>query len=173
MLPSEIIINSPKNNLLNFLKDSLKDNHNTTFDVATAFFEIKAYGLIREELDGVKKFRLLLGKIPEIRTTSTLGEVLKDIMTEINGMGLSKENDDMGSAFVDFLNRDNVEVRLFEEFLHAKTYIFEDRVIIGSSNFTVPGLTRFGELNKWGMKSEADYIRKEWFELFWDRIQRF
>lgn len=173
MLPNEIIINSPENNLLNFLKDSLKENHNTNFDIATAFFEIKAYGLIKEELDGIKNFRLLLGKIPEMRTTSTLGEVLKDLMSEIKTMGLSKQNDNMGSAFVDFLKRDNVEVRLFEEFLHAKTYIFEDRIVIGSSNFTVPGLTRFGELNKWGMKSEADYIRNEWFETFWNQSKDF
>lgn len=174
MLPSEIIDNSSENNLLKFLKDSLKDNQHSDFDIATAFFEIKAYGLIKDELEGVEKFRLLLGKMPEMRTNSTLGGVLKeDVMKEIKGMGLSKENDDIGSAFVDFLKRDNVEVRLFEDFLHAKTYIFEDRVIIGSSNFTVPGLTRFGELNKWGMKSEADYIKNGWFESFWNQSRDF
>lgn len=174
MLPSEIIMNSPNNNLLMFLKSSFKDNYNTNFDIATAFFEIKAYGLIKEELDGIKKFRLLLGKIPEMKNKSTLGEILKENITkEINGMNLSKENDDIGSAFVEFLKRDNVEVRLFEEFLHGKTYIFQDRIIIGSSNFTVPGLTRFGELNKWGMKSEADYVRKEWFEIFWNQSRDF
>ncbi|WP_245837459.1 helicase-related protein [Methanobacterium bryantii] len=174
MLRSEIIDNSSENNLLTFLRDSLKDNYNTKFDIATAFFEIKAYGLIKDELDGVEKFRLLLGKMPEMRTNSTLGDILKeDVMKEIKGMDLSKENDDIGSAFINFLERDNVEIRLFEDFLHAKTYIFEDRVIIGSSNFTVPGLTRFGELNKWGMKSEADHIRKEWFEKFWTHSRDF
>ena len=139
MLPNEIIDNSPKNKLLDFIKNSLQENKNPNFDIATAFFDIQAFGLIKDELKGVKRFRLLLGKVPEMRTKSTLGEVLKnDLIEEIKEMGLSKQNDNVAYTFINFLKSDQVEIRLFEDdFLHGKTYIFDDKAVLESSNFTV------------------------------------
>ena len=167
-IPKEIIDNSEGNKLISFLNNTLKENPKTKFDIATAFFNIEAFAMIKDNLNGVERFRLLLGKTPETQNEKTLGDVLiQEIRKEVEGFELTKEANQTVRLFIEFLKRPNVEVRLFEKFLHGKAYIFDDRIVIGSSNFTSAGLTRYGELNTWQLKSQADHTRKEWFEKFW------
>lgn len=167
-LHKEIIDNSDGNKLVSFLNDALKENGKGNFDIATAFFNIGGFAMIKDSLDQSVKFRLLLGKAPEIQNDTTLGDVLlEEIKKEVEGFDLSKDSDTTVRLFIEFLKRDNVEVRLFEKFLHGKAYIFDDRIVIGSSNFTGAGLTRYGELNTWRQESQAIYARKEWFDKFW------
>ena len=167
-IPKEIIDNSEGNKLVSFLNDALKENPKTKLDIATAFFNIEAFAMIKDNLNGVERFRLLLGKTPEIQNEKTLGDVLlEEIKREIEGFDLTKESNQTIKLFIEFLKRPNVEIRLFEKFLHGKAYIFDDRIVIGSSNFTAAGLTRYGELNAWKQESQAEHIRKEWFEKFW------
>ncbi len=59
-----------------FLNDVLREIPDTQFDIATAFFNIQAYAFIKENIQGIKSFRLLLGKAPEIKSETTLGDVL-------------------------------------------------------------------------------------------------
>lgn len=59
-------------------------------------------------------------------------------------------------------------LKLFKNFLHGKAYIFDNSVVIGSSNFTSAGLTREGELNTVHLQSHADAVRSKWFDKFWD-----
>ena len=167
-LHKEIIDNSDGNKLVSFLNDALKENGKGNFDVATAFFNIGAFAMIKDNLDQSVRFRLLLGKTPEIKNDNTLGDVLlEEIKKEVEGFDLSKDSDATVRLFIEFLKRDNVQVKLFEKFLHGKAYIFDDRIVIGSSNFTSAGLTRYGELNTWRQESQAIYTRKEWFDKFW------
>ncbi|HNZ60945.1 MAG TPA: helicase-related protein [Methanofastidiosum sp.] len=167
-IPNEIIDNSEDNKLFSFLNWALKDYPKTNLDIATAFFDIKAYALVKNNLNGVTRFRLLLGKPPEIKSEKTLGDVLsEEIRQNIEGLELSKRCNDTVKQLIDFLKRDNVEVKLFEDFLHGKAYIFDNLIVIGSSNFTGAGLTRYGELNTWKQQSQAVYTKKEWFEKFW------
>jgi len=167
-LQKEIIDNSEGNKLITFLNQILKENPKTNLDVATAFFNVQAFAMIKDNLKGVSRFRLLLGKSPEINNERTLGEVLmEEIKKEIEGFELSKDSTQTVKLFIEFLKKKNVEIKLFEKFLHGKAYIFDDRIVIGSSNFTAAGLTREGELNTWSHRSQADYTRKEWFEKFW------
>jgi superfamily II DNA or RNA helicase len=169
MIPKKIIDNDDIK-LSVFLNSVLEEIPETRLDIATAFFDIQAYELIKDNLNGTKRFRLLLGRAPEIRNETTLGEVLSRLIKdEIEGFELSKEKDSLVKNFISFLNLDNVEVRLFDrEFLHGKAYIFDELVIIGSSNFTRAGLTRNTELNSVSLESEARYVREKWFEKFWD-----
>jgi len=174
MIPKEIIDNSEGNKLISFLNNVLKENPSTNFDIATAFFNIQAFAMIKDNLNGIKRFRLLLGKAPEIQNEKTLGDVLlKEIRKEIEGLDLTKEQDETIKLFIKFLKRENVEIRLFEKFLHGKAYIFDDRIVIGSSNFTAAGLTRYGELNTWHLRSQAEYTKREWFEKFWSEARDF
>ena len=167
-LHKEIIDNNEGNKLVSFLNDALKENGKGNFDIATAFFNIGAFEMLKDNIDQSVKFRLLLGKSPEINSDKTLGDVLlEEIRKEVEGFDLSKESNTTVRLFIDFLKQDNFEVRLFEKFLHGKAYIFDDRIVIGSSNFTSAGLTRYGELNTWRQESEAIYTRKEWFDKFW------
>ena len=173
-LHKEIIDNGEDNKLASFLNDALRENGGGNFDIATAFFNIEGFAMIKDNLYKSVKFRLLLGKSPEIHNNMTLGDVLlKEIKKEVEGFDLSKDSDTTVRLFIEFLKRDNVEVKLFEKFLHGKAYIFNDRIVIGSSNFTSAGLTRYGELNTWRQESQAIYTRKEWFDKFWSESTDF
>ncbi len=174
MIPKKIIDNSDIT-LSAFLNSVLVEIPNTNFDIATAFFNLQAYAYIKDNIQGVKHFRLLLGKAPEIRNDDTLGDVLfRMIKEEVEGFDLSKEKDSLVKEFITFLRKENVEVRLYDkEFLHGKTYIFDQLVIVGSSNFTAAGLTRNTELNSVSLESEAQYVRTNWFDKFWKEAEDF
>jgi phosphatidylserine/phosphatidylglycerophosphate/cardiolipin synthase-like enzyme len=101
--------------------------------------------MIKDNLIGVERFKLLLGKNPEIQNEKTLGDVLtQELRKEVEGVELTKEANQMIKLFIEFLKEKNAEIRLFEKFLDGKAYIFDDRIVIGSSNFTAAGLTRYG-----------------------------
>ena len=173
-IPPQIIDNE-RIKLVDFLVNLLKDNPNTNLDIATAFFNIKAFEMVKDYIKGVKRFRLLLGKAPEIKSDRTLGEeLLRIIKEEVEGLELSKENEDNVKTFIEFLKRPNVEVRIYDkQFLHGKTFIFDNAVVIGSSNFTPAGLTHNTELNTWLQEAQAEYVRKNWFEKFWQEARDF
>ena len=100
MIPKKIIDNSDVK-LSAFLNDVLKEVPNTQFDIATAFFNIQAYGFIKDNVRGVKGFRLLLGKAPEIKSETTLGDVLlKMIREEVEGFELSEGKDSLVKEFM-------------------------------------------------------------------------
>jgi superfamily II DNA or RNA helicase len=170
MIPKKIIDNSDIK-LADFIKSVLQEIPETQFDIATAFFNIQAYAFIKDNIQGVKRFRLLLGKAPEISNDNTLGDVLLEMLQkEMEGFDLSKENNSLVKEFIAFLSRDNVEIRLYDkEFLHGKTYIFDQLVIVGSSNFTPSGLTQNTELNSVSLEAEAQYVRTNWFDKFWNQ----
>jgi hypothetical protein len=174
MIPKKIIDNSDVK-LSAFLNSILEEIPDTNFDIATAFFKIQAYALIKDNIQGIKGFRLLLGRAPEIKSETTLGNVLlKMIREEVEGFDLSKEEEGLVREFIRFLDKENVEVRLYDkEFLHGKAYIFDQLVIVGSSNFTPSGLTRNTELNSINLESEAQYVRKNWFDKFWNEAINF
>ena len=174
MIPKKIIDNSDVK-LSTFLNDVLKEIPNTSFDIATAFFNIQAYAFIKDNIQRVKHFRLLLGKAPEIRSDITLGNVLlRMIREEVEGFDLSRDKNSLVKEFIEFLNKDNMEVRFYDkEFLHGKAYIFDQLVIVGSSNFTPSGLTHNTELNSVSLESEAQYVRTNWFDKFWNEAVDF
>ena len=174
MIPKEFIDNSERNKLKDFLNDILKSYPKTSFDIATAFFNIDAYAMLRKNLDEISRFRLLLGLPPIIKIKTTLGDfLLKQLKEEIEDFDLTKEIDENMNNFREFLKKDNVEVKLFKNFLHGKAYIFDNSVVVGSSNFTSAGLTREGELNTVRLQAQANAIRSIWFEKFWDLSEDF
>ena len=120
MIPKKIIDNSDVK-LSDFLNSILKEIPETQFDIATAFFNIQAYAFIKDNIQGVKRLRLLLGKAPEISNNTTLGDILLKIMKEeVEEFELSKDKDNLIKDFIKSLNKDNIEVRLYDkEFLHG------------------------------------------------------
>lgn len=174
LIPKKIIDNSDIT-LANFLNEVLTVQPEGQLDIATAFFNLDAYAMVKENLGGLKRFRLLLGKAPEIKSDTTLGdELLKAIREEVEGYDLSKEKEDQVKDFIEFLKKDNVEVRLYDEsFFHGKAYIFDNLVVIGSSNFTPSGLTKNTELNSVSLEAEAEWTRKNWFEKFFSQARDF
>lgn len=137
LIPKKIIDNSDIT-LKDFLNEVLAVQPGTHLDIATAFFSLKAYAMVKDNLGQVRRFRLLLGKAPEILTDATLGEeLLRVLREEVEGYDLSRENENLVKDFIQFVQQENVEVRLYDKtFLHGKAYIFDNLVVIGSSNFT-------------------------------------
>ncbi|MBU2589807.1 MAG: hypothetical protein KKB39_03515 [Nanoarchaeota archaeon] len=171
MMIEENIVDNNNVKLSVFLNKVLHLDPKTNLDIATAFFNVEGFSLVKEKLKGVTKFRLLLGKTPELTDNNqTLGKVLlKEINKDIECLDLTKEKHDHVSELINFLDKVNVEVRIFDKnFLHGKGYFFNSVAVIGSSNFTYAGLTREGELN--AVISGKDVVgvhRENWFNKFW------
>ncbi len=156
--------------VLNYL---LQRQSGQQVDVATAYFSIRGFEQVRGTLPDVRRFRLLLGDKPDegedigIRPNSTAY-----LRRELNAEPLTENTLRLVEDLIRFLRRDDVDVRLYlghdpdeaarRRFLHAKCYLFYgghgdqpslfDHLnpivgIVGSSNFTGPGLVSNRELN--------------------------
>jgi len=142
-------------------------------DVATAYFSIRGFEQLQTTLPQVRHFRLLLGDRPDAGDDIGLQpDSAAYLRHELNAEPLTEETMCLVENLIRFLRREDVEVRLYlghdpddpqrRHFLHAKCYLFYggrggqhalfDRLypvvgIVGSSNFTRPGLVSNRELN--------------------------
>ncbi len=159
--------------LADVLNDLLGREPGQTVDIATAYFSIRGFEHLRVTLPGVGRLRLLLGDNPE--ESDDVG-VRPDsrayLRHELNAEPLKETTLRLVEDLVRFLRRDDVSVRLYlghdpaekgrRAFLHAKCYLLYggqhdqhalfDQLnplvgIVGSSNFTGPGLLSNRELN--------------------------
>lgn len=144
------------------LNSLLSQHIGQSLDVATAYFTVGGWQLLSEELSRLGTFRLLLGDEPESGADLGLRPVtnkpVKGLLHELAGAEFNEQNLHLVEDLIAFLRRENVQVRLYSHgFLHAKGYLFYsgggfDRfapvaAIVGSSNFTRPGLVSNKELN--------------------------
>lgn len=149
-----------------------------TFDIATGFFEIG--GLL--DLDGhwqkLDKIRILMGDEVTSRTRSV---ILKGILNKVEqkldeSIERTKETNDFlvgVPAIVDAIRSGRIECRAYaKDRFHAKAYITHAKLavvgssaLVGSSNFTTPGLSQNVELNI-QLRREVELLQ-EWFERHW------
>lgn len=146
------------------LRSLLAMGSSSPVDIATAYFSISGYRLLKDGLDGVGAFRLLLGHEPsEGAQVGLRPRSVEAFSAELGAMALDEPTLRLVEDLIAYLREDKVAVRLYDRaFLHAKAYIFHaDRVgpgnlgdrlrpfaaVVGSSNFTGPGLTTNRELN--------------------------
>lgn len=191
----EIVDNETDNyKLFQLINEALRKN-NGPVSISTGYFNVNGFRLVREALWATIKnknysFRLLLGK--EAVSTRALDrmtilrgdEQYKDKETNNDTLLVGKENTleeelelmqiDADTAsiiddLINFIKQDNVYVRSNKNrFNHAKCYIFDDLVVIGSSNFTGAGLAGNVELNAILYQPSAQQLVKEWFERRWN-----
>jgi superfamily II DNA or RNA helicase len=159
------VIDNQTHVLVDVLRELLAAHAGKSLDIATAYFTVSAFGMLHEGLEGLGNFRLLLGAEPHTGEQIGLRPSAKALAARMRG---DLEREPFSEAtlrliedFTRFLRRDHVALRLYEDgFLHAKCYLFYndsfshgwDRFqpvagIVGSSNFTAPGLTTNKELN--------------------------
>lgn len=175
--PESLIIDNNKLKLFEELTKILQEQK--TFDVASAYFNIAGFQLIRDSILGVEHFRLLLGISPEKeekRPDIFEPELIykKSIRGDLEDEEFEKDKKDTVTTLIEFLNRPNIEIRLYNKgFLHGKVYIFDKLAILGSSNFTYSGFTSNTELNAVLDEAHSRYIREEWFEKFWAESRGF
>ncbi|MFZ2491130.1 MAG: helicase-related protein [Thermoanaerobaculia bacterium] len=153
--------------LRDVLREVLQTHGGKSLDVATAYFTVGGFALLHDKLRGVGSFRLLLGAEPHggeqlgLRPDAdvTRGLLRRDLERLPFDEATLRSVEDL----IAWLRREHVRVRLHDQgFLHAKAWLFySDRpgqqrlfdrfrpilAVVGSSNFTIPGLTSNRELN--------------------------
>ena len=156
------VIDNQYHRLADVLNAILTEHKGKSLDIATAYFNVQGYKLLREGLEHLGSFRLLFGDEP--LTSSDLGirpATAIQLLFELNSSPYNEETLQLVESLIAYLRRELVEVRAYRKgFLHAKCYMFyndlpvgiADRfqpriAIVGSSNFTGPGLTSNKELN--------------------------
>lgn len=167
------VIDNVETRLADVLNYLLQRQTGQKVDIATAYFSVRGYDLIREPLSSVRHFRLLLGdNLQEPGDVGLQHNSRAYLRHELNAEPLNEATQRLVEELVRFLRRDDVEVRLYlghdpaekgrRSFLHAKCYLFYGGAdhsqllfdslnplvgIVGSSNFTAPGLLTNRELN--------------------------
>ena len=140
----------------------LAEHSRKSLDIATAYFNVRAFTLLQDGLQGLGSFRLVLGDEPQDGESVGLRpRAASRLAHELNTSPFDEATLRAVEDLIAFLRRDMVSVRAYQQgFLHAKSYIFyadlpaggTDRfqpvaAIVGSSNFTGAGLTTNQELN--------------------------
>lgn len=138
-------------------------------DIASGYFNLGGYALVKDALAGVSRLRLLLSK----EGGAAGGELYPaGFRQDLARTQFAARNRELAKELVQLLLRPEIEVRLYSKgFFHGKAYIFNDVAIIGSSNFTHAGLTANTELNSVHKQGYAAQAAREWFERFWEQSQ--
>lgn len=166
-MSAPFVIDNIRHYLSNTLNSLLEQSVGKPLDIASAYFSISGYRIVKDGLHKLGAFRLLLGTDPQ--TGADVGlkvdpQALKArIKGDLEAEPFTEETLKLVEDLIAYLQADRVEVRLFDKgFLHAKAYLFhQDQVgpqnqadrmrpyaaIVGSSNFTGPGLVTNRELN--------------------------
>lgn len=161
------VIDNEEHRLLDILVGLLTEHRGRSLDVATAYFTVGGYALLAEGLASLGNLRLLLGAEPlsgeQVGLRPERSALKAALSRDLNALPFAKVTLRQVEELIRYLRREAVQVRVAERvFLHAKAWIFyADRpgqqllfdrfrpvlAIVGSSNFTIPGLTSNRELN--------------------------
>src|SRR5437867_8639146 len=151
------------------------------FDIATGYFEIGALMALDGKWQPLEKIRILLGAEMTHRTRKVLLETVRARAVEI--LDLSIESDKEANPFLhgvpailEALRSRQIECRVYDkDKFHAKAYITHAKLevvgsqaLVGSSNFTAPGLTKNIELNIQVQSGREVAQLQEWFEAHWN-----
>jgi len=151
------------------------------FDIATGYFEVGSL----LELDGswqkLDKIRILMGDECTYRTKKALVEAVTKRTQEYLNAGLEADKDpnpflDGVPAIVEAIRTGQIECRVYSKnkfhakayITHAKLEVIGARALVGSSNFTRPGLTQNIELNVQIQSGQEVAQLQHWFEQHWD-----
>ncbi|MFL2666972.1 MAG: phospholipase D-like domain-containing protein [Burkholderiales bacterium] len=154
----------------------------TGFDIATGFFELGSLLALDGNWQKLDKIRILMGDEITQRTKRAFYEFLKTKAEQAVNNNLEYEKDenpflDGVPAIIDGLISGRIECRVFNKSkFHAKAYITHpklevvgSRALVGSSNFTRPGLSRNIELNVQVQSASEVAQLQDWYEEFWEQ----
>lgn len=150
-----------------------------SIDVATGYFEIGALLALEDEWQKVDRFRILMGDEVSQRTKKAFNEGLERIKARLDS-SLESEKDKNAflagvPAIVEAIRSGKIHCRVYrKDKFHAKAYITHARqavigsfALVGSSNFTHPGLTDNVELNIQITGRQVSPLQ-EWYDHHWD-----
>jgi len=164
--------------MADFIREALQRTKKV--DIASGFFNVSGFAKIKDELWQAAKqqgfnMRLLFGKETKIAENPDLANCIDIDATlneELAKLSITEETAKLIDNLIAFLKQPTVQVRKNpRRFSHAKCYIFDDAVAVGSSNFTGAGLATNIELNAILYQPSAQQKVQEWFERRWQEGQ--
>jgi len=146
-----------------------------SFDIATGYFEIGALLGLDGQWQKLSKLRILMGDTVSKTTRKALLDGIGQILDR--SIEQQKETNDFLSgvpAIVGAIANKQIECKVYtKNKFHAKAYITHGKhevvgssALVGSSNFTLPGLTTNVELNI-QIRREVEQLQ-EWYERHWN-----
>ncbi|OGO50156.1 MAG: hypothetical protein A2148_10855 [Chloroflexi bacterium RBG_16_68_14] len=149
-----------------------------TFDIATSYFEIGALLGLDGHWQKLDKIHILMGDEVTKRTRNALLAGVAGTLDD--SIESEKERNDFLTgvpAVVDALQSGQIQAKVYTRAkFHAKAYITHGKAavigstaLVGSSNFTFPGLTTNVELNV-QLRREVELLQ-EWFERHWNEAE--
>ena len=130
------------------------------FDIATGHFEIGALLALDGKWQQLEKIRILMGAETTQRTRKAILEAVRKRAIDVLDASIEADKEanpflDGVPAILDALQSRRIECRVYDrDKFHAKTYITHAKLevvgsqaLVGSSNFSAPGLTKNIELN--------------------------
>jgi superfamily II DNA or RNA helicase len=150
-----------------------------SLDIATGYFEIGALLGLKDEWQKIDQVRILMGDEVSLRTKNVFAEGLANIRRRLDtSLETEKLKNDFLTgvpAIVEAIRSGKIACRVYrKEKFHAKCYITHARLevvgssaLVGSSNFTYPGLTENIELNV-QITGGPVKVLQEWYEEHWD-----
>jgi superfamily II DNA or RNA helicase len=152
------------------------------FDIATGYFEMGALLGLDGRWQELEKIRVLMGAETSARTRKALVEALRFQASEALDRSIEDIKDQNPflrgvPAVLEALKSGQIECKVYgHDKFHAKAYITHSKLevvgsqaLVGSSNFTVPGLTQNVELNIQVQSAREVKQLQEWFESYWDK----
>lgn len=151
----------------------------STIDIATGFFEIGSLLGLDGHWQNVDHFRILMGDTVSRRTAKAFEQALAAVAGHLD-RSIEAEKD--GNAFlegvpaiVEAMRDGRITCRVYrKDKFHAKAYISRARqavvgafALVGSSNFTTPGLTQNVELNVQIVGRQVAALQ-EWYDRHWE-----
>jgi superfamily II DNA or RNA helicase len=147
------------------------------FDIATGYFEIGSLLALDGHWQKLEKIRILMGDEVSKRTKQQFIAGLELIKSKLDeSIEAQKEDDDFLSgvpAIVDAIASGQIQAKVYnKKKFHAKAYITHSKfdvvgssALVGSSNFTFPGLNKNIELNV-QLRREVEELQA-WYEKHW------
>ena len=154
----------------------------SAIDIATGYFEIGALLALAEKWQSVDHIRILMGDEVSYRTKRAFAQGLQRIQGQLDQSieGEKAQNDFLEGvpAIVEAIRSGKIECRVYRrDKFHAKAYITHGRAavlgsfaLVGSSNFTYPGLVDNVELNVQISGAEVGLLQ-DWYEHYWEEAE--
>lgn len=151
-------------------------------DIATGFFEIGSLLALKDEWQKVDRIRILMGDEVSRRTKQAFKEGLQQVKYRLDAsIEMEKlQNDFLAGvpAIVEAIRSGKIACRVYrKDKFHAKAYITHARLevvgasaLVGSSNFTYPGLSENVELNV-QITGQPVSVLQEWYEDHWSEAE--
>ncbi|MBI3302509.1 MAG: DEAD/DEAH box helicase family protein [Deltaproteobacteria bacterium] len=149
-----------------------------SIDIATGYFEIGSLLALKDEWQKVDHIRILMGDEVSLRTKNAFTTGLKKVTGSLDtSLESEKQKNDFlvgVPAIVEAIRSGKIQCRVYrKDKFHAKAYITHARLevvgssaLVGSSNFTCPGITENIELNV-QITGQPVNVLQEWYEEHW------